>query len=101
MSKYTAEDIAKLKAAREANPEFAAWIDEFRKEFPGSKLTYIKVGDIEFGTPSKPGVTPCLLDVPAPVKVTTVTIPEVNTKGLSVYEKAVIEKQRILKGKKR
>lgn len=102
MSKFTAEDKEKLKKIREEHPDFAKFIDDFRSQFPGSKVTYLKVGDVEFGTPSPPGVTPCLVDVPEQrrVETTTVTIPN-STAGLSVYERAVIEKQKILKGRKR
>ena len=47
--KFTPEDVEKLKAAREQHPEFASMIDKIRAEFPGSKITYLKIGDAEFG----------------------------------------------------
>lgn len=47
--KFSTADLQKLKQAREQAPEFAALIDKIRHEFPGSKITYLKVGEIEFG----------------------------------------------------
>lgn len=47
--KFTPEDLQKLKQARENSPDFAAAIDKIREQFPGSKITYLKIGDAEFG----------------------------------------------------
>lgn len=98
MTKYSESDLAKLRKIREENPEFAATLDEFRKQFPGMKITYLKAGDVEFGTPSPRGVVPCIDPKHLP-KETLVTIPQ--NKELSVYERAVIAKQQALKGKRR
>lgn len=52
--KFTPEDVEKLRAAREQHPEFASMIDKIRAEFPGSKITYLKIGDLEYGEKPDP-----------------------------------------------
>lgn len=62
MSKWSPEQIAMLKKIREDNPEFAQTIDELRKQFPGSKIVYLKSGDFEVGERTDPEkcVAPCI-----------------------------------------
>lgn len=96
--KFSEEDLAKLRKVREDNPEFAATLDEFRKLFPGMKITYLKSGDVEFGTPMPQGVVPCI--TPPPVtKDTVINIPQ--NPQLSAYERAALAKQQLLKGRRK
>lgn len=43
-----------MKDARKDSPELSAIIDLFRFEFPGTKILHLKIGDLEYGEPTKP-----------------------------------------------
>lgn len=62
--KFTQEDMANLKQIREENPEFSEMIDELKKAFPGSQLTYLKASGFEYGKQSEgyKVVNPAILD---------------------------------------
>ena len=88
--KFTPEDVEKLKAAREQNPEFAAMIDKIRAEFPGSKITYLKIGDLEYG--EKTDESKCVVPYIPPSAVTTAPTTANRTAGRTA--KTVGEKRR-------
>lgn len=61
--RLTEQQLADLKAARLRHPEFAASIDQIREAFPGSKLTYIKIDELEVGDKPLDGIQPYISGV--------------------------------------
>jgi len=58
----TEQQLADLKEARLRHPEFAASIDQIRAAFPGAKISYIKVDDVELGEKLPDGIQPHVSD---------------------------------------
>lgn len=86
MSKWTPEQIAQLKQIREDNPEFAKEIDALRLQFPGSKIVYMKSGDLEFGERGPEGVVP-FIDHAALAREKAGAKPQEKRKPMTVADK--------------
>lgn len=56
--RLTEQQLADLKRARLRHPEFASQIDAIRAAFPGSRITYIRIEDLELGEKLLDGVIP-------------------------------------------
>lgn len=69
--KFTQADKEFFAAVRQEKPEVDHLFKDLRSlmtQFPGSSITYLKIGEFEWGEKSPEGVVPCLTTIPNSTK---------------------------------